>query len=71
MIKLRTTAGKSYRLAPDVRFVEICDKNGGVAAVVFVRDDGSITLYRSGEEEFENYIKAYKAVKAKLIIKHD
>lgn len=67
MLRIRTTEGKAYRLHDNARFVEICDNNGNVAAVVFLRDDGSITICRVGEEEFENYISAFKIAKSKLI----
>lgn len=70
MLRIRTIDGKAYRLQDSARFVEICDNGGNVAAVVFLRDDGSITLCRVGDEEFESYIQAYKISKSKLVSKN-
>lgn len=67
MLRIRTIDGKAYRLQDNARFIEICDNNGNVAAIVFMRDDGSITICRVGEEEFENYVEAFKVSKSKLI----
>lgn len=67
MIRVRTTNGSLIVLNDKARFVEICDKNGKVAAVVFVNDYGVVRVLTPGDEEFAKYIRAYKPDVAKVI----
>lgn len=67
MLKIRSTDGKAYKLNDKAKFIEICDNEGNIAAVVFIRSDGIIRICKLGEEEFNNYITAFRLHTSKLI----
>lgn len=70
MIRVRTVEGKAYKMAETARFVEICDDEGGVAAVVFQNDNGVVRVVSAEDKEFYRYLKSYK-LKPTMIITHE
>ena len=62
MLKLRTVDNKKYKLSKDIAFIEICDVDGGLGALIEITNDGSlIQVHRPGDQTFENYILKYKS----------
>lgn len=59
MIRVRTTNGKSYTMNDSARFIELCNEDGEVGVIVFMKDDGVVQIIHPNEEEFANYIKSY------------
>lgn len=59
MIRVRTTEGKAYKMSDSARFVEICDEEGKVAAVVFQKDNGEVRVVSAEDKEFYRYLKSY------------
>lgn len=59
------------RLGEKARFVEICDEDGKLAAVVFIRDNGILSLVCQGDKDFAKYCKTYGAKEARLITKEE
>lgn len=70
MIRVRATDGKSYKLKDSARFVEICDEEGRVGAVVFRKDNGEVRVVSVEDKEFYRYIKSY-GLKASTVIDHE
>lgn len=68
MIKLRNAEGKCFSVAKlDMKFVEICDQEGNIAALVYMPDNTSVSLVQPGDIEFERYIRRYKLTKTNVI----
>lgn len=59
MLKLRTKNNKRYKVADDVVFIEICDGEGNLGAIIHVMDNGVINISLPGEPTFSNYVKLY------------
>jgi hypothetical protein len=59
MVKLRSKTGKSYTVGSDVSFIEICDLDGNIGALVNL-NNGMITVSKVGDSTFENYCIKYK-----------
>lgn len=59
MIRVRTAEGKAYKMADSARFVEICDSEGRVAAIVFQNNNGAVRVVSTEDKEFYRYIKSY------------
>lgn len=70
MIRVRTVEGKAYKMAETARFVEICDDEGGVAAIVFQNDNGAVRVVSADDNEFYRYLKSYK-LKPTTVITHE
>lgn len=70
MIRVRTVEGKAYKMSDTARFVEICDADGQVAAVVFRTDNGGVRVISTEDKEFYRYIKSY-GLKPSLVINHE
>ena len=50
MLKLRTVDNKKYKLAKDIAFIEICDADGGLGALIEITNNGSlIQVHRPGD----------------------
>lgn len=69
MIRVRTTDGKAYKMNPAARFVEICDEEGKIAAVVFQKDNGEVRVVSTEDKEFYRYVKSY-ALTPTTVIDH-
>jgi hypothetical protein len=69
MIRVRTVDGKAYKMSPTARFVEICDEEGKVAAVVFQNDNGAVRVISVEDKEFHRYAKSY-GLKPATVIDH-
>ena len=67
MVRVRTTDGSLHVLGEKARFVEICDKQGGLAVVVFINDAGVIKILSPGDDEFLRYVKAYRPAITKVL----
>lgn len=59
MIRVRTTNGKSYTMNDSARFIELCNEDGEVGVIVFMKDNGEVQIIQPSDEEFFNYIKSY------------
>lgn len=68
MIKLRTKTNKRFKVADDVSFIEICDQDGGLGAVLHILPNNEINLSIPGESTYENYVNSYKVKRTTLII---
>lgn len=67
MLRLRTKDNKKYKVGDDVAFIEICDANGALGALIQITNDGTVTtLYYPGDQTFENYIIKYNTPTAKF-----
>lgn len=66
MLRLRDKTGKSYKLSADVRFIEVCDRDGAPAAIIQVESPTVANMLTPGDPEFAQYIKTYKLKKAEL-----
>jgi len=60
MIRHRTLKGQVIPLPAEVKFVEITDLEGRLAAVTYLGNDGSIHLYTADDVEFAKYCKLMK-----------
>lgn len=60
MIRVRTTNGKSYTMNDSARFIELCNDDGEVGVIVFMKDNGEVQILQPGDPTFRNYIKSYK-----------
>ena len=69
MIRVRTVEGKAYKMAETARFVEICDNEGGVAAIVFQNANGAVRVVSTEDKEFYRYVKSY-GLKPSVVIDH-
>lgn len=62
MIRLRTKTGKRLKVAEDVPFIEICDMDGNLGAVVLQFNEGTeIKIVTPGDDSFDNYVKTFKS----------
>lgn len=59
MLKLRTKANKQYKIGKDVEFIEICDEDGALGALIHIKENGFIQIARPGDNLFENYLIRY------------
>lgn len=60
MIRLRTKTNKTYKIGSDVSFIEICDIDGGLGALIFIDDNtGAIQVTKPGDSIYENYLIKY------------
>jgi hypothetical protein len=57
-------------MADSARFVEICDEEGRVAAVVFQNNNGVVRVVSTEDKEFYRYIKSY-GLKPSSVIDHN
>lgn len=68
MIKLRNAEGKCFSVAKlDMKFVEICDQDGDIAALVYMPDNTSVSVVQPGDVEFERYVRKFKLQKTSVI----
>lgn len=63
MIRVRTTDGKLYSMKDSARFIEICDEDGNIGAVVITGDD-SVRVLSVGDEAFRKYLDSFKLKKS-------
>lgn len=70
MIRLRTKTNKRFKVTEDVNFIEICDNNGSLGAVIHITPEGRISVALPGDVTYENYANAFNSERATLI-KHD
>lgn len=68
MLKLRTKTNKRFKVAEDVSFIEICDKEGNLGALISINEDGSIEVNLPGERTYENYVQSFKVKRSTFII---
>ena len=71
MIRIRHSENKDViakELTQAYRFVEICDLDGNIGAVVFMDDKGTIRLLRPGEADAERYAKMFGVKFSKLVV---
>lgn len=69
MIRIRHTENRdvlSTELAQAYRFVEICDLDGNIGALVFMDDRGTIRLVGPDDPEARRYEKMYGVKFSKL-----
>ena len=69
MIRIRHTEGKdviSTELAKAYRFVEICDLDGNIGALVFMDDRGTVRLISPEDPDARRYEKMYGVKFSKL-----
>lgn len=59
MLKLRNEKGKVLELSKNVKFVEICDLDGNLAAVVYMSSAGRVKIIQQDDEDFARYVTAY------------
>jgi hypothetical protein len=55
MIRIRNTAGELQELDESQRFVEICNVEGRVAAVVYADNIGVVKVVKASDHEFGRY----------------
>jgi hypothetical protein len=61
MLRIRTKTNKTYKIGSDVSFIEICDTEGNLGALIFIEDgSGAIKIARPGDSLYENYLIKYK-----------
>lgn len=71
MIWLRNEDGKRFSTEKlGTKYIEICDDEGNLAAVVFNSTPGVISIIQEGDVEFHKYVKHYKVKTAKLLTVH-
>lgn len=71
MIRIRHVENKDVvakELANAYRFVEICDLDGNIGAVVFMDDKGTIRLLRPEDADAHRYAKMYNVKFSKLAV---
>lgn len=61
MIRLRTKTGKRLKVSEDVPFIEICDEDGNLGAVVMQFPKGEIKVVTPGDDSFIRYVKTFKS----------
>lgn len=62
MIRLRTAEGKRLRISEDVPYIEICDADGNLGALVIQFDNGAeVKIVTPGDSTFDNYVRAFKS----------
>jgi hypothetical protein len=66
MIKLRTKENKIFKVKEDVGFVEICDNDGNLGALIHIQDSQRLSLCIPGDPTFENYLIRYKVTPSKF-----
>lgn len=60
MIKLRTKSGKRLKVAEDIPFIEICDADGNLGALVIQFNNGSeVKVVTPGDDSFDNYVRSF------------
>jgi len=64
MIRLRDKSGGVHGLAADVRFVEICNDAGHLAAVAYTDNFGIVKVASNGDPEFARYCSMFKVAPA-------
>lgn len=67
MLKLRDVSGKVWELPKNVAFVEVCDDQGAVCAVVHRLAPNRVAIYSPGDENFNRYLAKYKEDASKVI----
>lgn len=67
MLRLRTSSGAEFPIPPQVRFIELCDLDGQVAAVVYSDDRGGMHIHQAGEPEFNRYMRLFPSLKASKV----
>lgn len=63
MLRIRQSTGQT-QIIQGTNFVEICDEDGGIAAVVYKDAAGRIRILEPGEEQFSRYISMYASTGA-------
>lgn len=58
-IKVRLKSGKLYNVK-EAAFIEICNDEGKLAALVYPSDDGSVNVCEYGDPPFMRYLTSYK-----------
>lgn len=58
-IKVRLKSGKLYNVK-EAAFVEICNDENDLAALVYATDDGIVHICKDGDPEFSTYLRSYK-----------
>lgn len=59
MLRLRSTDGSVQELPETIRFVEICDAHGALAALVFRSDTGVVSIAEVGSPIMDRYVKTF------------
>ena len=60
MIRVRSFSGKSYTMNDKAGFIELCNDDGEVGLVVFMKDNGEVQILQEPNPMFRKYIKSYK-----------
>jgi hypothetical protein len=63
MLRIRDTSGATEEVREEFRFLEVCDFNGRIAALVYRDDAGTVKLVEAGTAEAERYKQLFKAQK--------
>lgn len=71
MIRVRTETGKAYIMTPSARFVELCNDDGEIAVLVFMKDDGEVQILHPSDSTFRNYVKSYKLKSTGIVNTND
>lgn len=59
LIKLRTKTGKRLKVSEDVSFIEICDMDGRLGALVHIFPSGEIKVCTPGDDSFDRYARFF------------
>lgn len=58
-VRLRTVHGTPQDLPDDIRFVELHDASGGLAALVYVEDSGFVKICEAGTPQLQRYARMF------------
>lgn len=67
MLRLRDVAGKTWELPKNVVFVEVCDAQGAICAVVHRISAKQVSVYLPGDDSFNRYLAKYKETASQVV----
>lgn len=70
MVKLRDRNGKRWTVQ-DIAYIEVCDGDGRLAALVSIHDSGRVTVSAPGDDVFARYAEAFGSRVSEVTRKYD
>lgn len=67
MLKLRTKNNKRFKVSEDITFIEICDVEGNLGALIHLPTPHEIIIAKPGDTTFERYVRVYGSKLSKFI----
>lgn len=58
-VNIRLKNGKFYNIK-DVTFVEVCNEEGMLSAIVYLANDGTVHIHGPEDDQFKRYSSMYR-----------